>query len=124
MNKSFIILITMIFLHIIDDFKLQGNLANFKQKQWWIDNYPSELYKHDYFTCLILHSFSWSFMIMLPLFTVYYSRLNILHIVLFIVNILVHAIIDDVKANSLKISLTTDQLLHLCQIVVTWLIFK
>ena len=114
----------MIFLHIIDDFRLQGNLANFKQKQCWMDNYPSELYKHDYFTCLIIHSFSWSFMIMLPLFTVYYSELNILHIILFIVNILVHAIIDDVKANSLKISLTTDQLLHLCQIVVTWLILK
>ena len=35
MNKMFCLLL-MIFLHIIDDYKLQGILASMKQKNWWI----------------------------------------------------------------------------------------
>ena len=37
---KYIILIIMIFLHIVDDFYLQGVLAKFKQKDWWKENYP------------------------------------------------------------------------------------
>jgi len=42
------VLLCMFFLHIIDDFKLQGILADFKQKSWWKKNYPNELYKYDW----------------------------------------------------------------------------
>ena len=46
------ILFTMILLHIVDDFKLQGLLAQFKQKQWWEDFAPESMYDH-LFTSLL-----------------------------------------------------------------------
>ena len=52
------ILLTMIFLHIVDDFKLQGLLAQFKQKQWWEDFAPESMYVYDYIMSLLIHSFS------------------------------------------------------------------
>ena len=60
------ILLLMIFLHIVDDFYLQGWLASAKQKKWWEDNCPGEMYKHDWVISLIAHSFRWTFMILLP----------------------------------------------------------
>ena len=36
------------------------------------------------------------------------------------VNTLVHAVVDDLKANRMKINLIADQLLHLSQILVTF----
>lgn len=58
------IVLAMIFLHIVDDYYLQGWLASAKQKDWWKQNAPDELYKHDYIMALFMHSFSWAFMIM------------------------------------------------------------
>lgn len=63
--KYFIILISMIFCHIVDDYYLQGWLASAKQKSWWEKNAPDDLYKHDYMMALFMHSFSWTFMMML-----------------------------------------------------------
>ena len=60
------ILFSMIFCHIVDDFYLQGCLAKFKQKKWWQENYPNELYRNDWIISLLIHAFSWTFMIMLP----------------------------------------------------------
>lgn len=53
--KYFIILITMIFCHIVDDYYLQGWLASAKQKSWWKKNAPDDLYKHDYLMALFMH---------------------------------------------------------------------
>ena len=61
------ILLTMIFLHIVDDYYLQGILAQMKQKKFWKEQAPDEKYKYDYIWALIMHGFSWAFMIMLPL---------------------------------------------------------
>ena len=66
-----IILLIMLFLHIVDDYYLQGILTKLKQKSWWEENAPNKLYKHDYIIALIEHAFSWTFMIMLP-FTIMY----------------------------------------------------
>lgn len=119
MNNTYIIVFSMIFIHIIADFNIQGMLGDLKQKQWWNKNYPQEKYKYDYITSLIIHSFTWSFMIMIPL-VVYYKTFSI---VLLICNVLVHSIIDDIKANKLLISLTTDQILHIVQIIITYIIY-
>lgn len=119
MNNTYIIIFSMIFIHIIADFNIQGMLGDLKQKQWWNKNYPQEKYKYDYITSLIIHSFTWSFMIMIPL-VVYYKTFSI---VLLICNVLVHSIIDDIKANKLLISLTTDQILHIVQIIITYIIY-
>lgn len=66
MSKAFIVL-WMIFFHIVDDYYLQGWLASAKQKKWWEENAPQPLYKYDYIWALLMHSFSWAFMIMLPI---------------------------------------------------------
>ena len=121
MNTAFIFLL-MIFCHIVDDYYLQKWLASAKQKKWWQENAPDRLYRFDYIWALIAHSFSWTFMIMLPI--AYYVHFNIssLFVICFISNMLLHAIIDDQKANRFTINLWIDQLLHLSQIIITALI--
>ena len=66
MSNLFVVLL-MIFCHIVDDYYLQGWLASAKQKKYWKENAPEKLYRYDYIWALIMHSFSWSFMIMLPI---------------------------------------------------------
>lgn len=60
-------------------------------------------------------------MIMLPIFIYLKFNIGLLWIVL-IVNMVMHAIIDDLKANRRKLNLIQDQTIHLIQIVATWLI--
>lgn len=118
--RSDIILFLMIFLHIIDDFCLQGIMASMKQKSWWqehpIGSNPK--YKNDYLAALFAHSFSWSFMIMIPVLIWGQWEWPIL-----LANMLTHAVIDDAKANKFQINLIQDQTYHLIQIIATWLIF-
>ena len=120
MNIWFVLLL-MIFLHIVDDYKLQaGVLNNLKQKKFWKENAPDELYKYDYIWALIMHSFSWSFMIMLPFTYILNFNLNIPFIIIFVLNLITHAIIDDLKANRHAINLIQDQIFHIIQIILTW----
>lgn len=115
------ILLCMIFLHIIDDYYLQGILGNLKQKSWWESNYPDKLYKHDYLMALFMHSFSWSFMIMLPITIGVILFGGTWYPLLYIFNIVIHFYIDDLKANKRKINLIQDQCIHLIQIIITWI---
>lgn len=111
----------MLFAHIVDDFYLQGILAKMKQRQWWKDNAPDVLYKHDYLAALIIHAISWSCMIMAPAILFKLPTINLaMIIILFIFNVTTHADIDNYKANLHKINLIQDQLLHLGQIIWTW----
>ncbi len=48
------VLLSMIFLHIVDDYYLQGILASMKQKSWWEENAPQRLYKYDYIVALTI----------------------------------------------------------------------
>ena len=121
MNNIFIIL-CMIFCHIIADYNLQGWLASAKQKSYWEKNAPDKMYKHDYICALIMHSFSWTFMIMLPLMYVVDFKVNPFLLFMFVSNVLMHAIIDNLKANKKFINLWQDQLIHIHQIVVTALL--
>ena len=122
MNTWFVLLL-MIFLHIIDDYKLQvGVLNNLKQKKFWEENAPDELYKYDYIWALIMHSFSWSFMIMLPIAFKMGFKLDLSFILMFILNVIIHAHIDDMKANRHQINLIQDQLIHIGQIIFTAII--
>ena len=77
MNYKFLILLLMVFCHIIDDYYLQGWLADGKQKSWWkaLPNY-SDKYKYDYIMVLLTHSFVWTFCIMLPVLFINYSENN------------------------------------------------
>lgn len=116
------ILLIMIFMHITDDYYLQGWLASAKQKKWWTNNAPQDLYKYDYLWALLMHSFSWTFMIMLPIMIKF--DISNLFYVIFTVNILIHGFTDNLKANQGKINLIQDQIIHLVQIVVTFILLS
>lgn len=114
------ILFVMIFAHIVDDYYLQGILASLKQKSWWEkqENYKP-LYKYDYIVALIMHAFSWSFMISLPILYLGFTKWIVVEIIL---NTIVHGIVDDLKANKGKINLIVDQSIHIVQILITWIL--
>ena len=120
-NMKILILFAMIFCHIVDDYYLQGILASMKQKDWWKkqESY-NENYKYDYIIALIMHAFSWSFMILLPFILVGINQYAI--VISIVINTIIHAFIDDLKANKKKINLVTDQILHILQILLTWFI--
>lgn len=116
------IILAMIFCHIVDDYYLQGCLALMKQKKWWQENAPQKLYKYDYIVALIMHSMSWSFMIMLPIAISMGLNVSVLFAVVFIGNTIIHAVVDNLKANKLKINLVVDQSIHILQIIITYII--
>lgn len=125
---NIVILITMIYLHILDDFKLQGMLSDLKQKEFWEKNYPDKLYRYDYITSLFIHGLQWSISITIPIivYLYYHGELNVLSIDIFIaimLNTLLHGYIDHLKANKHSISLLEDQLMHMMQIIIVWLLF-
>lgn len=122
MNTIFVFML-MIFCHIVDDYYLQGWLASAKQKQYWRENAPQEMYQYDYIWALIMHSFSWTFMIMLPIAYVNSFAVDASFVIIFAMNVIIHAMIDDLKANEKKINLWVDQLIHISQIVATAIIF-
>ena len=117
------ILLFMIFLHIVDDYYLQGKLALMKQQNWWRHNTDNfGFYKHDYIVALIMHGFSWTFMIMLPIAILYSFNISLLFIIVFAINAAVHSFVDHLKANKEKINLIVDQSIHVIQIIITFFI--
>lgn len=119
-----VIFLAMIFAHIFADFKFQGDfMATYKQKSNWIayDLASNGLYKHDYIAVLLVHSFSWAFITYLPLL---YYECYLYYALLVILQTPIHAYIDHVKCNKLKINLVTDQAFHLVQIVLPFILYK
>ena len=116
------ILMLMILAHIVDDYYLQGILASMKQKKWWLEQKGyKDMYKNDYKMALLMHSMSWSIMILLPVIFLTTTP-NYIIWALFVVNALIHYYVDNLKANELKINLVEDQSVHLLQILTTWAI--
>lgn len=117
------ILLSMIFMHILDDFCLQGILASMKQASWWKSQESySDMYKHDYIVALLAHSFSWTFTTMIPVVIALSGDMKSSFYTAFLANMIIHALVDDAKANKRQISLAQDQAVHLAQIVCTFLI--
>lgn len=119
MSKAFILL-WMLFNHVLDDYFLQGCLANMKQRDWWKTNYPDNKYKYDYIAALFMHSLSWSFMIMLPIATFFSFNIDSFFFFMFFTNTVCHMIVDNAKANDKVINLVQDQFAHIVQIIWTW----
>jgi hypothetical protein len=121
-----LILFLMLFLHVVDDYYLQGILAKLKQKSWWEENAPNSLYKNDYICALAVHAFSWSFVITLPWFIIAFLSLDtglIIFLILgYLCNTFIHALVDHMKANEQVINLLKDQQIHFYQIITTWVI--
>jgi hypothetical protein len=118
------LLLLMVLMHIVDDYYLQGKLALMKQKSWWKkqEGYKS-LYKDDYKMALLMHSMSWSIMILLPAIFILNTNQYAL-LAIFIINTFIHYHIDDLKANKLKINLMFDQTIHIMQVITTWVIVQ
>lgn len=115
-----VILVLMLLGHLVADYTLQGWLADGKQKSWWRkifggheDAVPDK-YKYDYIAALVCHALYWSIFICAPFFA------SSWFLAVVVLNTVVHAIVDDLKANRFKINLIQDQLLHLGQILVTF----
>ena len=125
------IFIMMVLLHILEDFHLQGILANMKQRDWWYKEYCKERhlgegwstckYKKDYVVCLIMHSLENSIFIMLPIIidgviTILTVNPNNSYFIMWIgfifINTILHALIDNAKCNGRSINLITDQAMH------------
>ena len=137
--KVFIFII-MILLHILEDFHLQGILANMKQKSWWQSEcnklgikYESSKYKHDYIISLYIHALENSIFITLPLIidgliaTLTINPNNCLFIgwvFIIFANTVVHAFIDNFKCNNKGINLITDQLLHFIFIILLFSLYE
>jgi len=117
------LLLLMILAHIADDFYLQGNLAKMKQKVWWekLFEYKS-LYKYDYKMALLIHSMSWSIMILVPAMILLPTISSYILFSIFIFNAIIHYIVDNEKCNKLRINLMADQTIHLLQVIVTWVL--
>lgn len=109
----------MLLAHLVADYTLQGWLADGKQKKWWQKCFGGEVppkYSHDYVTALVCHALYWSLAVCAPL---WWSPLLGPAV---IANAVVHAWVDDLKANKMKINLTQDQLLHVLQMAVTFVV--
>lgn len=137
--KAFIF-ITMVLLHILEDFHLQGILANMKQKSWWQSEciklgitYDSSKYRHDHTISLIIHALENSIFITLPLIadglattftTIPNNSFFIGWAFIIFANTVVHAIIDDFKCNSKGINLVVDQILHFIFIILFFSLYE
>lgn len=127
-----------LFFHVMDDFHWQGILCDLKQKKWWYENAGEDatklLYKNDYKVALLVHSFQWAFLTFTPsfiiigLYTCHYFNISFLnfidyHIINFficlVINSILHAAIDNAKANDFSINLVEDQIFHVLQILST-----
>ena len=134
------IFILMILFHILEDFHLQGILANMKQKSWWQSEcnklgikYESSKYKYDHIISLYIHSLENSIFITLPfiidgLITTFTTNPNnslfIGWAFIIFANTVVHAFTDNFKCNSKGINLVIDQLLHFIFIVLFFSLYE
>ena len=124
------VLLLMFLFDIIDDFVLQPIcLSKLKQKRYWIEeckkyNLNISKYDTDYITALLIHGLSWSIMIHVPLMFLGGIRDDFFLLLSVLLNTVIHAIIDNLKANKLKINLDVDQCLHGFQIVITWIVLS
>lgn len=118
--------IFMLFFHIVDDYYLQGILASLKQRSYWAEHAPDKMYQHDYIVALVAHAFSWCVNIHIPVIVwwcLYGGFTPIEFLLNFVVQTAIHAIVDDLKANKRKINLLTDQLVHVSQICVSFVLY-
>ena len=123
-NTLIIICIATVFLHIADDFYLQGILANLKQREWWKENARNNMYRNDYMAALIIHGLSWSIMVHTPIMIYRYMHYQslLITVVSIMFNLLIHSHIDNQKANLHTINLIKDQICHGFQLILILII--
>ncbi len=120
MDETILALTLMILGHLIADHTLQqGWLWQAKRKDYWADK--GDKFRHDYIAALACHCAMWGILVFLPL-TFFSEELGLFWLALPI-NIAIHYVVDDLKANRKAINLWQDQLIHLIQILATWVLW-
>ena len=112
----------------VDAFKKQETIENVldywhtfgKTLKILESEYEFTLYENDYIIALLAHSFSWTFMMMLPVAIYLNFSLDLIFILVFVGNVIAHALIDNWKCNKYEINLIQDQILHILQIIFTF----
>jgi hypothetical protein len=119
----------MILLGIIDDFVFQVQKLNvLKQKSEWVsyignlDDFNRSKYKYDYIMATLIHGFSWSIMVHLPFIVINGFKDSLVLSVIIIIQAILHAFVDDLKANRYKINLWQDQTFHIMQTMISFYI--
>lgn len=109
-----LIFFIMVFLHIVDDFYLQGILMKMKQKRG----------NRDYIVALLIHGYSWSFMVHLPFIGIMLLCNAFGYVTMVIINMIIHAaihaVIDHLKENMRTLDFVDEQIGHLAQVIVIW----
>ncbi len=63
-------------------------------------------------------------MILLPILIAFsFNPPMAIFIIVFVINFITHAIVDDLKANKMKINLVVDQSCHIIQIIISFAVF-
>lgn len=116
MIEWYVALLLMLTMHIIEDFHIQGKMADMKQSSFW-EKYDSR-YGGDYIPVLILHGIEWSVLVTIPLMVADGFQTSAGLVVLIFVNAFLHSYIDHLKCNEFRINLIQDQTIHITQIVL------
>ena len=124
------LLLLMILAHIVEDFHLQGKLAEMKQKAWWKSeaerhgiDYGGSIYTSDHVPVLLLHGAEWAICVTIPVML--YCGTILLpdwYCVAIIVMAMFHAAVDHMKCNLYLINLNADQAVHIAQVVALWML--
>ncbi len=116
------IFFVMLLLHVVTEFVLQPvALLRLKQKTYWEQPEHPNGGKDASAMAIAINTILWSVMIMLPL--MYYSTEgDLILLLVFLVNMLVHAYIDEYTTNRHKLTFVTAQSLYLLQLTITFLI--
>lgn len=116
------IFFVMLLLHVVTEFVLQPvALLRIKQKTYWEQPERPNGGKDTSAMAIAINAILWSVMIMLPL--MYYSTEgDLILLLVFLVNMLVHAYIDEYTTNRHKLTFVTAQSLYLLQLIITFLV--
>ena len=135
-----VLFLLMLLAHIIEDFHLQGKMADMKQKVWWRDQVADSckwfsdeeraegfkrrmrVYGRDYIPVLILHGFEWAICVSVPVLFYTGFEPSAVYIIAMMVMAFAHSLVDHMKCNMLKINLIHDQAIHMVQVAFLWMV--
>lgn len=121
MTEWYLLLPLMILCHIIEDFHIQGKMADMKQSSFWRPY--GEKYANDWKPVIILHGMEWAMLTSMPCVVMSWFDVPMWFVLVIVTMGLLHAYIDHLKANVGKINLITDQTLHMTQIMIIYLAY-
>ena len=121
MTEWYLLLPLMILCHIIEDFHIQGVMADMKQASFWRSY--GEKYANDWKPVIILHGMEWAILTSMPCLVMSWFDIPLWFVLVIVAMGLLHAYIDHLKANVGKINLITDQTLHMSQIMIIYLAY-